>query len=751
MGKLIVQPRQDDPTSIVRAIAHLDSKLNTDAKPTWAGGTIDGDLSVSGDFDLEGVVTFDALTASRLAATNASKELVSADLYAWMVGTTNQVIVTDDGDGTVTLSTPQDIHTGASPTFLSANLECVNFDLEPTCGTAEGRLKWNVDDGTLELGMPGGSVNAQLGQEMLVRVTNDEATTVVNGTPVYASGASGTNILIKRADADYALGVGFRTIGLVTEDITAGQKGYVTTEGFVRDFDTDAFPAAGTPAYLQVGGGIGIAPPAAPHAKLLVGFVTRKSAAVGEVYVSLRSLPNLNSMSDVSVATLAANDILAWNAANNYWENTSDPTLTSLTVTAPGIVNAQNFQHPSININAMTGNMLLNCDLGGIVAVNSSQTATAFQVLGGVDAALLYTDPLTDRVGIGTDSPDYKLHVAGEAGIDGHLTCKNFVDSGHYTGFPNQADTALSWDDVTYTLTLTAAADTIWINGVAYEIDTLTKQLTAPYEALTGLYWFWITAPGGVPQLNVSDAVPGFDKCLTATVYWNTTTSAGLLSDERHWFGRDQWMHEYLHETVGARYAHGLAGTFLDATFEIEHGEVYDEDIEHNIVLQTVASVLYHNGDNDWVWDVDTATPYKEVASNLQYNNGTTLTPATVNKYVNYWVFASGDEGNPIHIIIGTAQYTTLTGAQQEAVPSFGSLPSAEEKLIYRVTYKNSATIAHADTTDFRTSSVSGVTGYVPTDHGALAGLVDDDHTQYHNDARALAWQILNLDMGESV
>ena len=122
MGKLIVQPRQDDPTSIVRAIAHLDSKLNTDATPTWAGGTISGDLSVGGTLDVTGGITLGSLTASRLTATNVNKELVSADLYAWMVGTTNQVTVTDDGDGTVTLSLPQDIHTGATPTFAGLTL-----------------------------------------------------------------------------------------------------------------------------------------------------------------------------------------------------------------------------------------------------------------------------------------------------------------------------------------------------------------------------------------------------------------------------------------------------------------------------------------------------------------------------------------------------------------------------------------------------------------------------------------------------
>jgi hypothetical protein len=64
-----------------------------------------------------------SLTASRLMASDGSKKLASvADLTSWIAGTANRVTVTSDGDGTVTLSGPQDIHTGASPTFVRATL-----------------------------------------------------------------------------------------------------------------------------------------------------------------------------------------------------------------------------------------------------------------------------------------------------------------------------------------------------------------------------------------------------------------------------------------------------------------------------------------------------------------------------------------------------------------------------------------------------------------------------------------------------
>jgi len=63
-------------------------------------------------------LTLNDLTASKLLSSDSSKVLTSvADLTAWIAGTINQVIVTDDEDGTVTLSAPQDIHVDATPEF----------------------------------------------------------------------------------------------------------------------------------------------------------------------------------------------------------------------------------------------------------------------------------------------------------------------------------------------------------------------------------------------------------------------------------------------------------------------------------------------------------------------------------------------------------------------------------------------------------------------------------------------------------
>lgn len=67
---------------------------------------------------LAAAITNSSLTASRIMASDASKALVSvANLASWVAGTTNQITVANDGDGTITLSLPQSIATTSLVTF----------------------------------------------------------------------------------------------------------------------------------------------------------------------------------------------------------------------------------------------------------------------------------------------------------------------------------------------------------------------------------------------------------------------------------------------------------------------------------------------------------------------------------------------------------------------------------------------------------------------------------------------------------
>ena len=64
----------------------------------------------------------------------------------------------------------------------------IDFDLNYTGATAEGRLSWNFEDATLDLGMGGGNVTQQIGQEIYYRVKNQSGATISNGRVVRNAG-----------------------------------------------------------------------------------------------------------------------------------------------------------------------------------------------------------------------------------------------------------------------------------------------------------------------------------------------------------------------------------------------------------------------------------------------------------------------------------------------------------------------------------------------------------------------------------
>lgn len=305
------------------------------------------------------------------------------------------------------------------------------------------------------------------------------------------------------------------------------------------------------------------------------------------------------------------------------------------------------------------------------------------------------------------------------------------TSTGHYTGFPTKTSvtdpTALSWVDgalgATRTLTLGGTNFKIYIDGLEYTIaGNMTKQI----PDTTGMYWFWIELVTGTPTLQAQVGAPGFDKCLVATVYWNTTIDKGILSDERHWMGRDRMMHEYLHETVGARWYTGGTLSFPSAnTFALTQCEMYDEDIEHILAAATTCKILYKNGSAAWEWDTGQTYLAKVNGATIRYNNGNALADVSNSNHAAMWLFATNNMSEPFVAIIGQRQDVTIANARANNTPdslSYGTLPAAEMKLLYRVIFKQ-GTIAPIEVADYRSVSNIPVSNYTATDHSTLSNL----------------------------
>ena len=161
----------------------------------------------------------------------------------------------------------------------------IKFDTTFAAGVVEGRLQWNSEDGALEVGLPGGNVNLQIGQEMLFLGTNKTGVDIPDGTIITITGAQGSRPTIAPAESDDFV------CGVTTEAIANNLSGYITEYGLVRDIDTSAW-VAGTRLYLDAitPGAFTDTAPAAPIDAWCVAIVLFSNATEGVILVAPKAI-----------------------------------------------------------------------------------------------------------------------------------------------------------------------------------------------------------------------------------------------------------------------------------------------------------------------------------------------------------------------------------------------------------------------------------------------------------------------------
>jgi len=261
------------------------------------------------------------------------------------------------------------------------DVDYIQFDLDVEHTHQEGKLAWNSDDGTLEVGMPGGNVAIQIGQESVIKVKATED--ILNGQPIYISGAVGSRPEASLANATNHI-VATSTIAVATEDIASGQQGYATSFGIVRGIDTSFAFSDGAPAFLSTTDGVlSGSLPTQPDSQVFVGVVLRKHADEGVLFVKIIPQPNLDELSNVLISSIADNDFIYWDNATSTWKNKQ-----------------------------ITGSDIGGFTEGSIPFANSSGVLTE-------DNSDLFWDNTNKRLGVGTNVPGRKFSVVdGSWGLD---------------------------------------------------------------------------------------------------------------------------------------------------------------------------------------------------------------------------------------------------------------------------------------------------------------------------------------------
>ena len=185
---------------------------------------------------------------------------------------------------------------------------------------SEGYLRWNDVDFTLDLTI-NDEVTLQVGQENIIFVRNNTDSDMPNGTVVRVDGSSGAEIVVARASYD-SEGASVNVLGLTTQFIGKNNGGFVTTFGKVRDLDTSAWNVGDT-LYLD---GIGVltnVKPVSPKHLVTVGYVVRKHAQNGIVFVRPQNGFELEEIHDVLITTPNHQQVLGYDSDTKLWKNVS--------------------------------------------------------------------------------------------------------------------------------------------------------------------------------------------------------------------------------------------------------------------------------------------------------------------------------------------------------------------------------------------------------------------------------------------
>ena len=236
-----------------------------------------------------------------------------------------------DGDSTGTSSFATTASYALTASYVESgigldNVDHITFDTTSTTLPSIGTLVWNDGDGTLDLGLKGGNVTLQLGQEQVARVWNAETQSLNDGDIVYIYGAHGNRISVKLADNSSEL-TSKNTLGMVTETILAGEEGFVTTGGVVHGLNitTGAPPLdfqEGDTIYLGTAGGYTKVKPTTPDHTVIIGFVERIHASQGSIFIKVDNGYELGELHNILTPTPSSGDLLLYDGDNTVWINT---------------------------------------------------------------------------------------------------------------------------------------------------------------------------------------------------------------------------------------------------------------------------------------------------------------------------------------------------------------------------------------------------------------------------------------------
>lgn len=244
----------------------------------------------------------------------------------------------------------------------------------------EGKLAYDTTNQSLNFYNGNSGISLQVGQEQWIRVINNTAGIITNGTPVYITGAASNFPAIAPALATTQ--AASMVIGLTTETIAIGATGFVTISGLVRNLNTSAFTAGAT-LYVSsaAAGALVSTAPAVPNFTARVGTVLVSNTTTGAILVS----PNPPRLFTQQVTTTDLGVVLS-----NLGYRTAG---TAYLITTSGVATLSG---PV----GLTGNVRYGVTTTTAVTLTLSTTSTKYQFLNAASNGITVTLPATTTAGM---------------------------------------------------------------------------------------------------------------------------------------------------------------------------------------------------------------------------------------------------------------------------------------------------------------------------------------------------------------
>ena len=323
------------------------------------------------------------------------------------------------------------------------------------------KISWNDAEGTFDMEMFGGVV-LQVGQENHLYGYVDAGVTITNGQVVYLSGVVYDSLLFKPTNIADPLFAPYLVMGFCTTLGTSnpGDQIYVTVMGKVHDINVGSLPI-GTLLYVdptQIGGFTGVKP-IDPYPGVKVGAVI-KSGTQGTVICSVYHGEYLTDLHDVHIDSIQPNQVLAFNAANLRWENTTFDISPFATKDSPTFTGTVSLPTGTTKI----GQTSLAQGVNGTVTLPS----IADTLIGRTTTDILTNKSLSDSTTFIVDSVDntkkLNFDISGTTGVVGTIS----------TSFTTNK--TVNFQDIAGTIYVTGGTDVAIADGGTGASDAATAR-----------------------------------------------------------------------------------------------------------------------------------------------------------------------------------------------------------------------------------------------------------------------------------